>query len=608
MASAAPQDAVDVITHITDEPVQSYGPSAPPESGSGACLPSVTPAPGDPQLITDTDIEDSGYDTPIKHGSSTMVPFSTNARYRINTINGLGKEVLPFAVGPMPVQQFLDEFFPSSQLLDHGYTPLTNQPLECFEQTIQCTSEVPAYCKFVHAMSAFNFDLSFVDVSSKGDIYNCKSIKYDIKPDVCIYPLNIKTPDRCDVTKAEMMVEFKWNKGDDPFSTLSSASLFIMSSQQARDTMGQITAYASAQLGAQWRTHAYQILIIKNYARLIRWDHEGFIVTEPISIESLLPLSISSDATMLHLMQCMAMTKPFPVLHHMQTAHSDLTYLVPALVATGLSPIGHNTRGFSAYNTKGDRVVFLKDTWCVLLLDIIPEGDVYKCLNEKHVRHVATCLAFGDVLGGSNAHTTQTGHFKDAPWARPTGAILIAHVHYRLVLNIVATPITSFISSRQVVEVVRDALIAHQDAYEDCDILHCDLSVGNIMVRENEGILIDWDLAKLTQDSGPRQITRTGTWQFMSARLVADMNTPHNFQDDMDDAQRSHFLHTTLDPEQVQGSGGSGKANFLQLKSSITSTTPLFKGRPALDALMQQLQKMFSARYIPSMKEAEENV
>ncbi|KAG2113787.1 uncharacterized protein F5147DRAFT_571039 [Suillus discolor] len=213
---------------------------------------------------------------------------------------------------------------------------------------------------------------------------------------------------------------------------------------------------------------------------------------------------------------------------------SDLTYLVPAPVATGLSPIGRNTCGFSVYDTKGDRVVFLKDTWRVLLPDIIPEGDVYKRLNEKHVRHVATCLASGDVLGGSNAHTTQTGRFKDAPWARPTGAILIAHVHYRLVLNIVTTPITSFVSSRQVVEVVRDALIAHQDAYEDCDILHRDLSVGNIMVHENEGILIDWDLAKSTQDSGPRQIPRTGTWQFMSARLVADMNTPHDFQDDME--------------------------------------------------------------------------
>lgn len=80
-------------------------------------------------------------------------------------------------------------------------------------------------------MSAFNFDLFFVNVSSKGDIYNCKSIKYDIKPDVCIYLSDIKTPDRCDVMKAEMMVEFKWNGGDNLFSTLSSASSFIMSSQ-----------------------------------------------------------------------------------------------------------------------------------------------------------------------------------------------------------------------------------------------------------------------------------------------------------------------------------------------------------------------------------------
>ncbi|KAG1866885.1 hypothetical protein F4604DRAFT_1585206 [Suillus subluteus] len=195
---------------------------------------------------------------------------------------------------------------------------------------------------------------------------------------------------------------------------------------------------------------------------------------------------------------------------------SDLMYLVPAPVATGLSPIGRNTHGFSAYDTKGDCVVFLKDTWCVVLPDIIPEGDVYKCLNEKCVHHVATCLASGDVLGGSNTHTTQTGHFKDAPWVHPTGTVLISHVHYHLVLNIIATLITSFVSSRQVIEATQDALIGIKIKqhvlflmYEDCDILHHDLSVGNIMVHENEGVLIDWDLTKLTHDLGPRQITRT---------------------------------------------------------------------------------------------------
>ncbi|KAG1866884.1 hypothetical protein F4604DRAFT_1927865 [Suillus subluteus] len=273
MAGASPQNViVNIISHIADSPIQPYGLLVPTESESSTCLPSVTPAPADPELITD--VEDSGYNTPIKSGSSTMIPFSTNAHYRVNTINGLGKEVLPFAIGPMPIQQFLDKFFPSNELLDHGYTPLTQQLLECFEQTIQCSSEVLVYHKFVCAMSLFNFDLSSVNVSSKGDIYNCKSIQYDIKLDVCVYPLDIKTPDRCDVMKAE---------GDIPFSTsLSSSSTFIMSSQQARDTIGQITAYTSAQLGAQWHTHAYQVLIIKNYARLIRWDREGFIVTEPI--------------------------------------------------------------------------------------------------------------------------------------------------------------------------------------------------------------------------------------------------------------------------------------------------------------------------------------
>ncbi|KAG2065457.1 hypothetical protein BDR04DRAFT_943283, partial [Suillus decipiens] len=55
---------------------------------------------------------------------------------------------------------------------------------------------------------------------------------------------------------------------------------FVSQTDKGFDTLGQITSYASAQLSAQYRTHAFSILIICNHARIIRWDREGAIVTD----------------------------------------------------------------------------------------------------------------------------------------------------------------------------------------------------------------------------------------------------------------------------------------------------------------------------------------
>jgi len=47
-------------------------------------------------------------------------------------------------------------------------------------------------------------------------------------------------------------------------------------------TGGQIIAYTTTLLSNQYRTHAFSVLIIKDYARLIHWDRGGAIITEPI--------------------------------------------------------------------------------------------------------------------------------------------------------------------------------------------------------------------------------------------------------------------------------------------------------------------------------------
>ena len=45
--------------------------------------------------------------------------------------------------------------------------------------------------------------------------------------------------------------------------------------------------------------------------------------------------------------------------------------------------------------------------------------------------------------------------------------------------------------------------IAHEEAYMKARVLHCDISIGNIIIIEGRGILIDWDLSKWMTEGCP---------------------------------------------------------------------------------------------------------
>ena len=95
-----------------------------------------------------------------------------------------------------------------------------------------------------------------------------------------------------DSSLAEIFIEFKWNPSDDPFCDVHDVSCsqckagmvksFLCGSKAGNDTLGQITSYAVAQLGSQFRTHLYSVFIVKGTARILRWDRSGTIVTEAI--------------------------------------------------------------------------------------------------------------------------------------------------------------------------------------------------------------------------------------------------------------------------------------------------------------------------------------
>ncbi|KAG1778646.1 hypothetical protein EV702DRAFT_1196157 [Suillus placidus] len=350
-------------------------------------------------------------------------------------------------------------------------------------------------------------------------------------PDVCVYANG--TSDGCNISKVEVHIEFKWNDASDAFSRHPGVDKPIVSqTDKGFDTLGQITSYAAAQLGVQYCTHIFSILVIHNCAHLIRWDREGAITTNTFDYQHkphLADFFYSSDeeATLARTaLKLDPTTRMFKVAVPRDPAVEDsgwLTLIIPQPVAKGYPLVGCWTCTCPALDILNKKVVMFKDSWRMLIKDVLLEGETYRLLKSYKVHNVATCIAFHDVIHAVPQQNTQTVKFRNAEWACPN-QVVTSHTLHHLVLDIVGEKLTDFESSRQLVQSVSDTLGAHHDAFGNTKILHRDLSIGNIVIYQGKGFLIDWDLAKLLIIQGPQQTTRTGTWQFMSAHIVKNIH------------------------------------------------------------------------------------
>lgn len=86
--------------------------------------------------------------TPIKHGPSTVNPFTTNHKYRDKEVQSMGNEMRGYITGPMPPAEFLEEFFPPSSIGTTRKKSAIFKP-QCFKDVVTCTGEKEAYKPFV---------------------------------------------------------------------------------------------------------------------------------------------------------------------------------------------------------------------------------------------------------------------------------------------------------------------------------------------------------------------------------------------------------------------------------------------------------------------------
>ena len=274
-------------------------------------------------------------------------------------------------------------------------------------------------------MRQFAPQLAFVNTHARGDKAN--GYTFETKPDISIYhkSLGNRVPTACDSSLIEMHIEFKRYDWDDPFTCppfpACHETAFISSKPNETNTLGQIGAYAAAQLASQFRTHCFSVYIILNTARIIRWERDGAIVMEPIHYNtdsalikffsrfSQAPPELRGIDTTVYPApspeaECacdkLNLPKDTPMFQTTVPGHKDgspfpIIFTHPDTNST--TPFCRATCTCPAYDPIGDCVVFFKDSWRVDADDIIPEGEIYTELAANDVPHVLHCLTSGDV-------------------------------------------------------------------------------------------------------------------------------------------------------------------------------------------------------------------
>ncbi|KAI9062379.1 hypothetical protein FKP32DRAFT_840879 [Trametes sanguinea] len=259
--------------------------------------------------------------------------------------------------------------------------------------------------------------------------------------------------------------------------------------------------------------------------------------------------------------------------------------------------------------------VYLKDCWRVLHERSQLEGDILSHLNDTGISNVPTALYHGDVedhrtisqgfckcgksgcvaeivnegavedtvdnpgqntkeiaegagnevpdgttkeaLAETGGHLRVEGSTGKEPKANAAGAVSVtavprchvkAHRHYRLVVKEVGLPLQEFPCGRILLWVIRDAVIA----YTKANVIHRDISVGNILIIPRngknkkttyQGLLADWELSKRLGDykAKARHPDRTGTWQFMSVYMQDHPEAQVEIADELES-----FLHVMI--------------------------------------------------------------
>ncbi|KAH9992537.1 hypothetical protein BJV74DRAFT_884660 [Russula compacta] len=485
-------------------------------------------------------------------------------------------------VGPMPIVEFLLEFIPETSRA---------RPTNKIDFILPSVSRNED--QFIGAIEKSGLcpNLKFINTTSRRDG------PFPLKPDISIYsdyPSDGSASQRfLDWKTVDLWVENK-NGSDDIFRSLTKMESedeidgdlesHIKWTKSSYNICGQLLSYASALHRSQFRVFSFAIVLFGDKGRLLRWDRSGVVYSESFDwtkepdtlFEFLWRLNFLSDVDRGYdttvtsvgddeAEAALSKLRTYKGLENVQRSdlhkilvHDDHAtdgelrcYVTPSAIWHTDSLFGRSTFGYIAYDVATSNLVYLKDFWRTDLPGIQKEGDVYRELHEAEVPNIPVLGRAGDVplsLVYANTAPVVSQRTKTQDYVKGSGyghewcpgrPQVNPFVHYRLVLETLGQPLSTFNSTRQLCEVIRDAIVAHTAAYEKAHILHRDVSAANILITESgSGMLIDWDLSKKVikdEDEKPRVHSRTGTWQFISiTRLRDPLTGPHEVSDDLE--------------------------------------------------------------------------
>ncbi|KAJ8489035.1 hypothetical protein ONZ45_g13731 [Pleurotus djamor] len=336
---------------------------------------------------------------------------------------------------------------------------------------------------------------------------------------------------------------------DDDVSSEAAAAADLRKRNKA-----QIVACLVEMASRQHRTHIFMLFVFHPYARLIRWDRSGIIITEKFSyVDNCSPMvdflwrfsqvseaqrgcdtavTLASTEEMTHTRKYLAGWGPLDV----DGVHRDVYKI--SVPSEGSEP-----RCFLAWDALAEPPslfgLFVKEQWRGK--DVAKEVDILKLLNKAGVEFVPTLLCGGDLDG--DFQRTVTHDYAEADWGLASkdpktveGEKMGTRIHVRLITAEVGSSLECFASSRQMLSTVYDAFQGHKQAYTKCGLLHRDISGGSILILPSgKGLLIDWDFAVLVDEiKQPRNRERTGTWPFMSIELLSRWYELHSVRDDIE--------------------------------------------------------------------------
>ena len=312
--------------------------------------------------------------------------------------------------------------------------------------------------------------LSLINTAHLDDNVPDSLMSFSCRPDCTVMnrdhiDLNPELESKLDSSLAEFFIEFKTKKHDDPFRLKPTADnteadntegrLMHMAKGEASTVTGQITDYTTSILGTQYRTHTFLVLIVEKFARLIRWDRGGAVVTEriyydtePHLFEFLIRYNYADssmrghdvtvhDASADEAREARIVVKELQNVNRLVTVDiQGQHYVIGAPCARPEIPVGRWTQTSIAYDCQSRKRVFLKDSWRVKLPNVYPESKIYGRLQQAEVPYVPHCIDGGDI-GGNAYHRTRSHEFMDYT-LDPASKKITCYRHHRLVLDTVS--------------------------------------------------------------------------------------------------------------------------------------------------------------------------